>query len=195
MIVLFYTVYPDRYCGLCRVFGLPLNLTLSLPKMNLTKSRKLQNPDLPDKTQKCDMKYLVFFNHSALIWSSSYTHHMKSIDEYILTVLMVLPLKSLAFFFNLLEQKNMAVKKLNDQSPRRYNCLRLPVHVFCNKKWKIPVYSSLITQVNCCKFSLNYSPNFKEALEIVYLSKGHTNKNKRLEERPPHHAAVCVVID
>ena len=61
---------------------------------------------------------------------------MKSLDEYILTVLMVLPLKSLTFFFNLLEQKNMAVKKLNDQSPRRYNCLQLPVHVFCNKNGK-----------------------------------------------------------
>ena len=37
--------------------------------------------------------------------------------------------------------------------------------------------------------------DFKESLEIVDLSKGHRNEEKRLKYRPPDHSRVGIVID
>lgn len=37
--------------------------------------------------------------------------------------------------------------------------------------------------------------DFKESLEVVDLSKGHRNQEKRLKHRPPNHSRVSVIID
>lgn len=43
--------------------------------------------------------------------------------------------------------------------------------------------------------NLNDSFDFKESLEIVDLTKGHCNEQKRFKHGPPHDARVSVVID
>ena len=42
---------------------------------------------------------------------------------------------------------------------------------------------------------LNDSLDFKESLEVVDLSKGHSNEEEGLKHWPPHHSWVSVVID
>lgn len=41
---------------------------------------------------------------------------------------------------------------------------------------------------------LNDSPHFKKPLQVVNLSQGHGHQHQSLEERPEHHATVCVVV-
>ena len=43
--------------------------------------------------------------------------------------------------------------------------------------------------------TLNDPSDFKKALQVVDLSEGHSNQQKRFEQRPPHHAGICIVID
>ena len=42
---------------------------------------------------------------------------------------------------------------------------------------------------------LNDPPNFKESLEIVNLSKCHSDEQERLKNSPPDDTRVCIIIN